>query len=218
MRKLQRKILAVLCAGALLASSLEIAAFAEELSEEPKEIVEETVEEEAKPEESESKEETESEEPKAEEENQSEEPEAEEAELEGPTVIEENLSEESEAEEKTESEEPEVEEETESEEPVKEEKTVPEEQIKEEEIEKKISIRSEISDNAKAGDIFRLVCDLEGYEEGTYELQWQYMTTDWHGNYIGEWTDLSGENGMELEVIINEKNALRAWRVVVNEI
>ena len=56
------------------------------------------------------------------------------------------------------------------------------------------------------------------YEEGTYELQWQYMTTDWHGNYIGEWTDLSGENGMELEVIINEENALRAWRVVINEI
>lgn len=208
MRKLQRKILAVLCAGALLASSLEIAAFAEELSEEPKEIVEETVEEEAKPEESESKEETESEEPKVEEENQSEEP----------IVEEKNESEGPEAEEKTESEEPEVEEETESEEPVKEEKTVPEEQIKEEEIEKKISIRSVISDNAKAGDIFRLVCDLEGYEEGTYELQWQYMTTDWHGNYIGEWTDLSGENGMELEVIINEENALRAWRVVVNEI
>ena len=193
MRKLQKKILAVFCASVMLASTFEAVAFAEELAEEPKENIEETVEEEV-----DSVEEAE--------------PETEELDEE------EEVSEEPVEEEVTVPEEPVEEEETVPEEPAEEEIMVPEQPVVEEMVEKKVFIRSEVSDNAKEGDIFRLICELEGYEEGTYKLQWQYIKTDWYGNYIGEWSDLSGENDMELEVVIDEENALRAWRVVVNEI
>ena len=84
-------------------------------------------------------------------------------------------------------------------------------------IEKTVSVTSEVLGSGGEGDIFRLRCSLSGYEEDTYELQWQYMPTDWYGNHIGEWTDIPGANGVELDVQINETNALRAWRVVVNE-
>ena len=157
MRKLQKKILAVLCASVMLVSTYETIAFAEELAEEPKENIEETVEE-------------------------------------VPTEIIEPEDTEEDAE------------------------VIELEQTDETQIEKKVQIRSEVSENAKEGDIFRVICELEGYEEGTYEIQWQYITTDWYGNHIGEWSDLPGENDMELEVVIDEENALRAWRVIINEI
>ena len=84
-------------------------------------------------------------------------------------------------------------------------------------IAKHVTITSEVLGGGAPGDIFRLRCTLYGYEEGTYDLQWQYMPTDWYGNHIGSWTDVPGANGSELDVQINEINALKAWRVVVNE-
>ena len=85
------------------------------------------------------------------------------------------------------------------------------------EEEKTLELVSEVSEDAKDGDIFKIQCVLSGYEEGTYSLQWQYITTDWYGNYTGEWINLDGAAGTELEVTINEENALKAWRVVLVE-
>lgn len=202
MRKLKQKVLAVVCASALLLSSFELCVFAEEPIEEvieekqplaeevPQEgeliVVEEPIEEE---------EAVVDEEPIIEE---------------GPIVEEEPIiAEEVKSKELIVGEQPLVGEELIKENP---------EQINETQIEKKVYIRSEVSEDAKEGDIFKLVCELEGYEEGAYELQWQYITTDWYGNYTGEWSDLAEKNDMELEIVINEENALRAWRVVVTEI
>lgn len=71
--------------------------------------------------------------------------------------------------------------------------------------------------NAQMGDVISLRCVTNGYEEGSYTLQWQYREKDWFGNFVGEWTNEPGENSSQLEITIDEISVLCAWRVVLDE-
>jgi len=49
-----------------------------------------------------------------------------------------------------------------------------------------------------------------GYEGLDYSLQWQYSTD-------GEnWTDVEGETGEKMDVVVTEENDLYYWRIVVD--
>lgn len=64
--------------------------------------------------------------------------------------------------------------------------------------------------NPVIGDTAHFSAVLTGYEQLTYTLQWQYSPDQ------TEWTDLPGETGETMDVVVTEENNTVFWRIVVD--
>lgn len=75
---------------------------------------------------------------------------------------------------------------------------------------REVRVRLEASGPLNLGDTFTLRAELDGYEAGTYSLQWQYSNQD------GIWQNIEGEHGESLTQTLNRENARYSWRVLVD--
>ena len=64
--------------------------------------------------------------------------------------------------------------------------------------------------NPVIGDTAHFSAVLTGYDQLTYTLQWQYSPDQ------TEWTDLPGETGETMDIVVTEENNTVFWRIVVD--
>ena len=65
-------------------------------------------------------------------------------------------------------------------------------------------------DNPRIGDTAHLVATLEGYDELTYSMQWQYSP-----DQKTTWFDILDETNPTMDVVVNKENNTYYWRILV---
>ena len=65
------------------------------------------------------------------------------------------------------------------------------------------------TENPQIGDTAHLKATLNGYDELSYTLQWQYSADD------RNWTDAAGETNDNIDITISEENNYLYWRILV---
>lgn len=65
------------------------------------------------------------------------------------------------------------------------------------------------TEHPKIGDTAHLKATLNGYDNLSYTLQWQYSTDDLN------WTDATGETNDSIDITISEENNYLYWRILV---
>ena len=80
----------------------------------------------------------------------------------------------------------------------------------EESVERSVSIYASYSGNTVSyGDTIKLYAVLEGYENVSYEMQWQVSSDN------SSWQNISGANGSSYNVVVSEDNADNYYRIAV---